>query len=205
MRAKVFKFCVHHPSGQVYCGKENQDAEINLCLLFPFFLFSISHSNVIHREICVKDFSGTTAPKILKFGTNVALCKRISLLMLSISFICLFFFLSNQIFYYRFLSFYESQSLKISYTPWEWSSQVYCGTENQDAEIFFTIFFCFFSIPHSSVICRGICVKDFSGTTAPRILKFGTNVGYGLLYCVKESQHAVAYHSHYLSIFLSFQ
>ena len=36
--------------------------------------------------------------------------------------------------------------------------------------------------------------KDFSGTTAPRILNFGTNVGYDLLYCVKENQRAVAYH-----------
>ena len=32
--------------------------------------------------------------------------------------------------------------------------------------------------------------KDFQGTTAPRILKFGTNVGYDLLYCVKEKQSA---------------
>ena len=38
-----------------------------------------------------------------------------------------------------------------------------------------------------------------------RILKFGTNVGYDLLYCVKENQHAAAYHSLYLSIFLSRQ
>ena len=38
----------------------------------------------------------------------------------------------------------------------------------------------------------------------PRILKFGTNVGYDL-YCVKENQHAAAYHSPYLSIFLSLQ
>ena len=37
--------------------------------------FSISfffcHSNVIHRKICVKDFSGTTPSRILKCGTNV--------------------------------------------------------------------------------------------------------------------------------------
>ena len=39
----------------------------------------------------------------------------------------------------------------------------------------------------------------------PRILKFGTNVWYVLLYCVKENQHAAAYHSPYLSIFLSLQ
>ena len=67
----VFKFCVHLEWGQVYCGKEIQDTVINFCLLFPFFLFSNSHSNVIHREICVKDFSGTTVPRILKFRTNV--------------------------------------------------------------------------------------------------------------------------------------
>ena len=36
--------------------------------------------------------------------------------------------------------------------------------------------------------------KDFSGTTVPRILKFGTNVGYDLLYCIKENQPATAYH-----------
>ena len=69
MRAKAIKFCIHLESGQVYCGKENQDAEINFCLIVPFF--SISHSNVIYREICVNDFSVTTAPRILKFGPNV--------------------------------------------------------------------------------------------------------------------------------------
>ena len=55
--ARVFKFCIHLENGQIYCGKENQGTEINFCLLFPFFLLS----NVIHREICVKDFSGNTA------------------------------------------------------------------------------------------------------------------------------------------------
>ena len=35
------------------------------------FLFSFLYSNVIHIEICVKDSSGTAAPRILKFGTNV--------------------------------------------------------------------------------------------------------------------------------------
>ena len=37
----------------------------------------------------------------------------------------------------------------------------------------------------------------------PRILKFGMNVGYDILYCLKENQHAAAYHSPCLSIFLS--
>ena len=84
---------------------------------------------------------------------------------------------------------------------------MYCRKENQDAEINFCLLFPFllFSISHSSVIHREICVKDFSGTTAPRILKFGTNVGYDLLHCVRENQPPDAYHFLYLSIFLSLQ
>ena len=49
-----------------------------------------------------------------------------------------------------------------------------------------------------------IFVKDFSGTTAHRILKFCTNIRYELLYilyCVRENQHPYAYHSLYLSFF----
>ena len=65
--------------------------------------------------------------------------------------------------------------------------------------------FFLFSIFHSNVIHREICIKGFSGTTMPRILTFGTNVGYDLLYCVKENQPHAAYHSLYLSIFLSLQ
>ena len=80
--------------------------------------------------------------------------------MLTISFICPFFFLSNQIFYYRFLGFYESQSLQISYTPWEWPSKVYCGTENQDTEIYFYHLFSFLKV--ETLYTRGQWV-DVSG------------------------------------------
>ena len=38
-----------------------------------------------------------------------------------------------------------------------------------------------------------------------KILEFGANVEYDLFYFVKENQHATAYHSPYLSIFLSLQ
>ena len=37
----------------------------------------------------------------------------------------------------------------------------------------------------------------------PRILKFGTNIGYDKLYCVLKNQPHMAYQSLYLSIFLS--
>ena len=59
-------------------------------------------------------------------------------------------------------------------------------------------------------VCVSLCVnfffvKDFSGTTMPSILKFGTNIGYDKLYCVLKNQPHMAYQSLYLSIFLSFQ
>ena len=78
------------------------------------------------------------------------------------------------------------------------------GQKTKMLRFIFTIFF-YFSISHSNVIHREICVKDFSGTTAPRILKFGTNIGYDLLHCVRENQPPDAYHFLYLSIFLSLQ
>ena len=62
-----------------------------------------------------------------------------------------------------------------------------------------------FSASHSSFIHRGICVKDFSGTTVPKIVKFNTHVGYDWLYCVKEKQPPPAYHFLYLSSFMSLQ
>ena len=118
---RVFKFYIHVERGQVYCEKENQDSVINFAL---FFLFSISHSSVVHREICVKDFSGTTGtvPRILKFGTN-ACCivwKRISLMLLIIALFAHFSFSPSKFSVTN--SFYESQSLQILYTHWEWPS-----------------------------------------------------------------------------------
>ena len=60
VRARVFKFCVYIESCQVYCETENKTAE----MFFAFF-FPLSHSNVIHREICDKYFSGTIVHRIL--------------------------------------------------------------------------------------------------------------------------------------------
>ena len=59
-------------------------------------------------------------------------------------------------------------------------------------------------------MCVCLCVnfsfvKDFSGTTVPRILKFGSHIGYDKLYCVLKDQPHMAYQSLYLSIFLPFQ
>ena len=52
-----------------YC-KQNQDAEIFFLLYFSSFPF-FYHSNVMNMEIFVKDFSETTLPRILIFGTNI--------------------------------------------------------------------------------------------------------------------------------------
>ena len=36
-----------------------------------FFIFSISHSNVVHMEVFIKDFPGIIASRIMKFGNNI--------------------------------------------------------------------------------------------------------------------------------------
>ena len=54
-------------------------------------------------------------------------------------------------------------------------------------------------------VCTLFFVEDFSGTTVPRILEFGTNIGYDKLYCVLKNQAHLAYQSLNLSVFLSFQ
>ena len=207
MRARVFKFFIHLESGQVFCGAENQDAEIYFYHLFSIFLFSISHSNLIHRNICVKDFSGTAVPRILKIVTNVGYdllyCEKENQhAALIIPFICPIFFLSNKTFHHRILNSYYSQSSNFVYTLR--GAKYIVGQKTKILWLNFAFFF-HFSISHSNAILREICVNDFSGTTVPRILKFGTIVGYDLLYCVKENQHAAAYHSTYLSIFFSLQ
>ena len=65
----------------------------------------------------------------------------------------------------------------------------------------FYFFFLFF-ISNSNVMHREVYVKCFSGTTAHRILEFGTNLGYDYLYYVRQNQHPHSYHSIYSSIFL---
>ena len=169
MRAKVFKFCIHLESGHIYCGKENQDGEIKFCLLS---LCSISHSNVIHREICVKDFWGTTAPRILKFSTNIG-------------YDLLYYVRENQppaAYYFLYLSILLSLLsnflLQISLLLWEPESSNFIytlgvakyivGQKTKMLRFIFT-FSLHFSISHSNAIHREICVKDFSRTTAPRV------------------------------------
>ena len=122
-----------------------------LRLIFAFFFhfsfFSISHSNVIHREICVKDFSGITAPRILKFGANVGYvllhCVRENQPPDAYRFLYLSIFLSLPI---KFSDADFSASMRVfKFLIHLESGQVYCGTENQDDEIYFIIFFYFFS------------------------------------------------------------
>ena len=143
--------------------KKIQDFVVNFCLLFPFFLFPISHSNVIHRKICVTDFSGTSALRILKFGKNVGYdllycIKENQPAAAYHCFICPFFVLSKQIFYYKFLSFYESQSLQIFVYTLTLAKYI---VRQKTKLIFILPSFSFFSISYSNVIHREICDKIF--------------------------------------------
>ena len=123
-----------------------------LRLIFTFFFhFSISHSNVIHREICVKDFSGITAPRILKFCTNVGYdllycVKENQHAALIVPFICSFFFSQIKHFITEFSAPITARVFKFCIHLER--GQVYCGKENQDAVINFCLLFpfCFFHL-----------------------------------------------------------
>ena len=97
--------------------------------------------------------------RILKFGTNVGYdllycIKENQHVLLIIPLICPFFFLSNQIFCYKFLN-----TLRVAkYIVGEKTKLRYILPSS------------LFSICHSSVVHREICDKYFSGTIAHRIL-----------------------------------
>ena len=173
----------------------------------PSFSIFPSYSNVMYREVCVKDFSGTAAPRILKFGTNVVYdllyCVRENQPPVSYRFLCLSIFLSLQSNFLLQISQLLCEPESSNFLCTLRVAKYIVGQKTKMLRFIFafSVHFSFFSISHSNVIHREICVKDFSGTTVPRILKLGTNVGYDL-YRVKENQHAAAYHSPYLSIFL---
>ena len=170
--------------------------------IFAFFHFPISHSSVIHWKICVKDFSATSCSRIFKFGTNVKYdlfyCVRENQPPPIYHSLYLSIFLSLQIFWQISQLLREPEFSNFVYTL-----RVAKYMVRKKTKMLFAFFL--FSISHSNVIHREICIKGFSGTTMPRLLTFGTNVGYDLLYCVKENQPHAAYHSLYLSIFLSLQ
>ena len=148
MRDRVFKFLIHLESGQVYCGTENQDAEIYFYHLFPFFLFSISHSNVIHRKICVKDFSGTTASRILTFGTNVGynlyFVRESACCCLSFPLFVHFSFSPIKHFFTEFSAPITARVFKFCIHLER--GHVSCGKENQDSVINFCLLFPFFHL-----------------------------------------------------------
>ena len=99
-----------------------------------------------------KDFSGTTALRILNFGTSIG---------------------------------YD----------------LYCVRQNQHPHAYHTLYLSFFFFFFFFFSPIKFFIKDFSETTAPRILKFHINIGYNFLYRLRENQHLHAYHSAYLSFF----
>ena len=114
-----------------------------LPFFFPFFF------SFFHLLLHVKDFSGTTSPRILKFATHIG---------------------------YNYL---------------------YRVRQNQHPHSYHSLYLSIFLF-----LQKHFLVKDFSGTTVPRILKYVTNIGYSYLYCIRENEHPHAYHFLYLSIFL---
>ena len=118
-----------------------------------------------------KDFSATTAPRILKFGTNVGYyllycVKENQPAALIIALFVQFSFSTRKFSVTNFLASMKARVFKFCLRIE--SGQVYCGTENKT--VFHFVFFLLFSISRASVIHREICDKYFSGTLACRIL-----------------------------------
>ena len=132
-------------------------------------------------------------PKLFSYLCCIVL-ERISILI-----IFYILFLSNTIFHHTFRTSYESQNIQSLYTP-AGRLTTLCKRKH-DAENYFASFF-LFSIFRSNVMYMEICVKD-SQDTAPRTLKFSTNIEYHLLYCVSQNQQPHVYHSFNLFYFLS--
>ena len=108
-------------------------------------------------EISVKDFSGTTLPRILKLGTKPGneqlYCVLKNQPHIAYQFLYLSIFLSNKILYYRFLSFFFRQlgSLNFVYTM----RTTKCITENKTKELrFIFAFFFYFPFFYLSLICN---------------------------------------------------
>ena len=153
-------------------GKKTKILWLIFAFFFRFSFFFISHSNVIHRKICDKDFSGTTVPRNLKFGTNVEYgllycVKENQMLLLIVPLFVHFSFSPSKFSVTHFLASMRARVFKFCIHIE--SGRVYCGTENK-TEIYSAFFFPFFSVSHSNVIHREICDKYFSGTISHRIL-----------------------------------
>ena len=137
--------------------------------------------------------------------TSCTVFKRISHIWLISSFVYPFFFLANKLFHH--ISSASMSASVFKFRIHDEENQMYNYEQNQGAEIYFCLLFLFFpfSISHFKVMDMEIFVKYFSGTTLPRSLKLGTYIRYDRSYCVLKNQSHMAYQSHYLFIFLSFQ
>ena len=134
-----------------------------LSFFFHFFLFSISHSNVIHREIYFKGLSATTAPRILTFCINVGYdllyCVKVNQPPVAYHSLYLSIFLCLQSIFLLQISQFLWESV-FKFCVLLERGQVYCGSENKTAEIYFAFFFPF-TISHSKVIHRGNSCQIF--------------------------------------------
>ena len=136
---------------------------------------------------------------IWKFGTNVILCKRESACCcLSFRLFVHFSFSPSKFSATNFSSSMRARVFKLCIHIE--SGQVYCGTENKTAVIYFAFFF---PISHSNVIYIGKFVTNISQELLQ--IEFGTNVVNHLLFYVKENQTPPTYSSLNFFIFLSLQ
>ena len=132
--------------------------------------------------------------------TSCTVYKRISHIWLISSFIYPFFFLSNNFFHH--ISSASMCASVFKFCLHDEDNKVCNYGQTQVAEIYFCLLILFFPFFHLSF--QGNEYGNFR-QRFPRSLKLGTYIRYDRSYCVLNNQPHMAYQSHYLSIFLSFQ
>ena len=73
-------------------------------------------------------------------------------------------------------------------------NQLQSQLTGSDSQLLLTRKSFYFSFFLSIVIHKNFCAKYFSGTIAPRIMKFGTNIGYNSLFCGKYCPAPAYFH-----------
>ena len=176
MSPTKLKICTHMDNGMMYRVYWNQTAVAAHSSIISSFFFLSNFQTLTFSS----HFSQGLRPTKLIFGTHV----------------------DNSLIYYQNQTAAAYSSLYFIFLSLQFSNIKYIVEKKRDAVINCCLLFPCFLSP-SNVIHKEICVKDFSGTTVRRILKFGTNVGYNLLYCVQENQYAAAYYSLICPFFFS--
>ena len=135
----------------------------------------------MHRGIYVKKLSGTTAPRISKFDTNIGYDHSYGVWKNWYPLFLPFFFFSNKIFCQAFLKRATSSRI-LKFRINIWFDLLYCVRGNQHPRVYHILYLSFLRYK--------FFVTDFSAPERASIFKFCVHLQRIGVYCVKENHSA---------------